>query len=52
MKNLFNNAISLFVIVIVLLIFGLWLLIHLVVIGLFLDIEFSVESKKINGIYD
>lgn len=35
-------------VVIVLLIFGFWLLIPLVVIGLFLDIEFSVESKKIN----
>ena len=35
-------------VVIVLLIFGFWLLIPLIVIGLFLDIEFSVESKKIN----
>ena len=35
-------------VVIVLLIFGFWILIPLVVIGLFLDIEFSVESKKIN----
>ena len=35
-------------VVIVLLIFGFWLLIPLGVIGLFLDIEFSVESKKIN----
>ena len=35
-------------VVIFLLIFGFWLLIPLVVIGLFLDIEFSVESKKIN----
>lgn len=35
-------------VVIVLLIFGFWLLIPLVAIGLFLDIEFSVESKKIN----
>lgn len=35
-------------VVIILLIFGFWLLIPLVVIGLFLDIEFSVESKKIN----
>ena len=35
-------------VVIVLLIFGFWLLIPLIVIGVFLDIEFSVESKKIN----
>lgn len=35
-------------VVIILLIFGFWLLIPLVVIALFLDIEFSVESKKIN----
>ena len=35
-------------VVIVLLIFGFWILIPLVVIGLFLDIKFSVESKKVN----
>ena len=35
-------------VVIVLLIFGFWLLIPLIVIGLFLDIEISVESKKLN----
>lgn len=35
-------------VVIILLIFGFWLLIPLVVIALFLDIEFSVESKNIN----
>ena len=35
-------------VVIVFLIFGFWLLIPVAVIGLFLDIEFSVESKKIN----
>ena len=35
-------------VVMVLLIFGFWILIPLVVIGLFLDIEFSLESKKIN----
>lgn len=35
-------------VVIVFLIFGFGILIPFVVIGLFLDIEFSVESKKIN----
>lgn len=36
-------------VVIVLLIFGFGLLIPIVIIGLFLDIEFSVESKKFNA---
>ena len=35
-------------VVIVFLIFGFWLLIPVAVIGLFLDVEFFVESKKIN----
>lgn len=35
-------------VVIVLLIFGFWIAIPLVIIGLFLDIEFFVESKKVN----
>lgn len=35
-------------VVIVLIIFGFWLIIPITIIGLFLDIEFSVESKKFN----